>query len=310
MKRNLVSVQSGDWYDESNDDSSMARLAACGFEAIDFNIDHIFNPAEYRKGKKFPICDLNLDEIKELYAPVKAAAEKYGITFSQTHAPFPIYYPGEDEVNECIFSVLEKSIAINAFIGCPATVIHPYTTANKELCRKVNMDIYTRLIPIAKKYKVKICLENLFYCINGSIYAGECADPREAREYIDELNAIAQDDVFGFCFDVGHANLVGQNLRNFINILGKSRLTVLHIHDNNGIKDQHLMPYTQTIGWSENLATDWNGFIAGLKDIDYEGTLSFETFKATKWFPSELTDDVLKLICAIGKYMRAKITEV
>ncbi len=308
MKKNLISVQSGDWYDEGNDDASMARLAACGFEAIDFNLDHIFNPAEYVKGKEFPFCDKSYEELEEYYAPLKAAAKKHGIAFSQTHAPFPIYYEGKDKENEYIFEVIQKTIAINSFIGCPATVIHPYVCRNEDRAREVNMDIYTRLIPTAKKYGVKICLENLFYCINGSVVAGTCADAEDACRYIDELNAIAGEDIFGFCFDVGHANLVGKNLGNYIRKL-KDRLTILHIHDNDGVYDCHLMPYTQTIGWGENLATDWDGFLQGLRDIGYTGTLSFETFKATRRFPAELTDDVLKLISAIGRYMRTKISE-
>lgn len=308
MSKNLISVQSGDWYDESNDEASMKRLADAGFNAIDFNLDHIFSPSDYRKGKEFPICDMSYEELEKHYAPLRAAAEKNGITIAQTHASFPIYYPDEDKVNEYIFTVLEKTIAINSFIGCGATVIHPYTCADKELCRRVNMDIYTRLIPTAKKYGVKICLENLFYCINGLVIGGECYEPNEACTYIDELNAIAGEEVFGFCLDVGHAHLVGQNIKRFVKTLGK-RLTVLHIHDNNGVFDQHLMPYTQVSGWGDKCATDWNGFIEGLRDIGYSGPISFETFKVTNLFPAALTDDVLKLISAIGRYMSDEINE-
>ena len=39
MKKLLAYVQSGDWYDGANDDASMALVAKCGIEAIDYNID-------------------------------------------------------------------------------------------------------------------------------------------------------------------------------------------------------------------------------------------------------------------------------
>ena len=90
--------------------------------------------------------------------------------------------------------------------------------------------------------------------------------------YIDKLNAEAGGDMFGYCFDLGHANLVGANIREFVRALG-DRLTVLHLHDNDAVTDQHLAPMTQK-------KTDWEGLILGLRDINYRGAINFETFNA------------------------------
>ena len=57
MEKHLVAVQSGDWYDENNDDKSMAIAKACNIEALDYNIDHVINAYEYVKGKQYPFCD-------------------------------------------------------------------------------------------------------------------------------------------------------------------------------------------------------------------------------------------------------------
>ncbi len=41
------------------------------------------------------------------------------------------------------------------------------------------------------------------------------------------------------CLDVGHANLVGEPLRRYAEVLG-GRVRVLHVHDNDGFRDLHL----------------------------------------------------------------------
>lgn len=307
--KHLISVQSGDWYDESNDDFSMALAKECGIEALDFNIDHVINPAEYVKGKQFPLCDKPTEEFVASFAPLKAAAEKHGIAFSQMHAPFPTWYENNAEATDYLLSVVEKILAVCAFVGCPALVVHPFSSGCREKDIKINLEMYRRLMPAARKYGVKICLENLFSVFKGHIIEGACTDAADACYLVDTLNAEAGEELFGFCFDVGHANITGKNIRAYLNKLGK-RLTVLHIHDNDGKGDKHLMPYTQTTDlWGNDPGTNWEGFIEGLRDIGYEGNLSFETFKAVKAFPKELEKEVLSLIVAIGRYFRKKIEE-
>lgn len=307
-KKHMVSIQSADWYDESNDDASMAVAKECGIEALDFNIDHIINPWEYVKGKQYPLCDKPTDEFVAHFAPLKAAAEKYGIAFSQMHAPFPTWFENNTSATDYLLSVVEKVIAVCAYVGCPALVVHPYHSdkfENRERDLEINLEMYRRLMPAAKKYGVKVCLENLFAAGRGRMFeANVCTSVEDFVYLIDKLNAEAGEDVFGFCFDVGHANATGKDLRAYINKLGK-RLTILHIHDNNGAGDMHLMPYTQCADiWGGSCATDWDGFLAGLRDIGYTGNLSFETFKVTQRFPKAVEKEALKLIVAIGKYFR------
>lgn len=309
MKKHLIAIQSGDWYDESNDEKSIALAKECGVEALDFNIDHVISPNEYVKGKKFPLCDLPTEAFVEKFLPLKAASEKYGICFSQMHAPFPLWFEGKEAETEYLLGVTEKCIAVCDLVGAPAIVVHPYFTDNREKDRKINLKMYRRLMPTAKKYGVKICLENVFKCIDGKMYDCLCSTAEESCELIDILNAEAGEDIFGFCFDVGHANLLGKDMRAFLNTLGK-RLTVLHIHDNNGRGDQHMIPYTQTKDvWGATPGTDWESFFLGLRDIGYEGAISFETFRITRHVPKEVLPETLKLITAIGRYFKKRIEE-
>jgi sugar phosphate isomerase/epimerase len=56
----------------------------------------------------------------------------------------------------------------------------------------------------------------------------------------------------GFCFDTGHANIMGGVAKEFE--IMQSRVKSLHVHDNNGVLDSHLFPTLATGGtipWAE-----------------------------------------------------------
>ena len=110
--------------------------------------------------------------------------------------------------------------------------------------------------------------------------------------------------MLGFCFDTGHANLVGIDFESFMGTLG-SRLKVLHIHDNDGISDLHQIPFTFTRTRENRPSTDWEGFVRGLRAIDFQGVLSFETAPVLSSFPDEMKGDVLAFIARIGRWFEA-----
>lgn len=303
----LVGVQSGDWYNEADDESSMRYAREIGLEAIEFNMDHLINSAEYAKGKAFPLCDKPIDEFVAHYTPLKQASQKYGVKIAQMHAPFPIWQENDKATTAYMLQVLEKVCAVCAYIECPMLIVHPHNSKDKQEVIRANLEMYEQLIPSAKKYGVTICLENLLAMNGDEIVGGVCSDAEQAVYLIDTLNEKAGEKVFGFCFDVGHANASGIDMRSFLNTLGE-RLTALHIHDNNGKSDAHLIPYTQIRDqWGVELGVDWESFIGGLQDIQYKGCLMFETFRATNHLPKCVEKDALTLILGIGKYFRDRI---
>ncbi|MCR5747545.1 MAG: sugar phosphate isomerase/epimerase, partial [Lachnospiraceae bacterium] len=98
------------------------------------------------------------------------------------------------------------------------------------------------------------------------------------------------------------------DFRKFINVLGK-RIKVLHIHDNDGTADLHQLPFTFTKTRENEPSTDWEGFINGLRDIDFDGVLSFETAPVLSSFPDEMRSDALRLIAATGRYFKSRIED-
>lgn len=70
----------------------------------------------------------------------------------------------------------------------------------------------------------------------------------------------------GICLDYGHAHLMG-DLGDAIETVS-GHLWATHVHDNDGKRDEHLVPYAGTI--------DWEAAMMETQKIGYDGTLMFE----------------------------------
>lgn len=285
------------------------RIKQAGFDCIDFNLDRFLPNTLIYEGKLNRFFEQKEERLIDFFGEYAAVAKEEGLEFSQIHAPYPLLVYGREEDSEYLRMVAEKSIAVCAALKAPYIVIHPFKLAcylgEQEEYRK-NIEFFRTLIPAAKYFKVRICMENLYDNINGKLCQGVCSDFYRAVNYIDELNQLADEECFAFCFDTGHANLFNKNMEKGICLLDK-RLQVLHLHDNDGIADLHQMPYTFTKELAGEAATDWAGVIKGLKKIRYNGVLSFETFGVLKCFPQELWDQVLQMIANIGLYFKNAI---
>lgn len=190
-------------------------------------------------------------------------------------------------------------------IKCKNIIIHGISLSKKdksntiESIRNLNDKLYTSLISTLVKTDVTVCLENLFTGIGG-LASGVCANPYEAVEMIDRYNNIAQKECFGLCLDMGHLNLLRQDCRHYIPILGR-RIKALHLHDNDGLSDQHKAPYTGTI--------DWKSFCTEMAKINYCGDISFETYMQTSLsvIDEEILLPWLSIIYKIGEHFKSKI---
>ncbi len=127
-----ISVQTACWWNESDPEGSFRFIKECGFEAVDYNIDNHLPAACIPKGELTPFFDQSVEELLAYYAPIKAAAEKYGIRFAQMHGPFPMFVKDREDINQYLIMATEKSLEVAKFLGCPAVVVHPVTRSTKE----------------------------------------------------------------------------------------------------------------------------------------------------------------------------------
>lgn len=291
-----------------NIDMAFEILKNAGFDGVDYTMEGFLTGKDIRSNS---FGDENIfmqdpQTVKDYFSFVKVASQRYGIEILQTHAPFPSTVYGNDELNEKMLTVIKNSIILTAYLDCRYVVIHPpfipvaeYADSAQQKAHVIAF--YSQLIPLAKELGVVLLLENMFTAHRRKITTAVCSEFEETVKYIDELNELAGQELFGFCYDTGHVHLLGKDYYHTVKQLGH-RIKALHVHDNNGSEDQHIFPF---LGVS-----DWERLIRALKEIGYKGAFSFETSSTTgAHFPPELKADAYNLLGKIGQYFVKKIEE-
>lgn len=307
-----TSVQSRRIVYDENPLEGFTKMKKAGFDCCDFSLNDYLRNKDIYQNRLNSFFSKTTEELLEYFTSHKEAAKVAGIKIHQMHMPYPNYVPdAKDEVNEFLLKEMApKSMEICHFLECKYIVIHGVKTrrfTGSEEGEWAQTEAFLEhVLPMAKEYGITICIENI-YTANGShIVEGPCCDARKAAERIDRINDKYGAEVLGFCFDTGHANLVGIDFESFLMTLGH-RLKVLHIHDNDTMRDLHQMPFTFTKSRENKPSTDWDGFIRALAAINYQGTLNFETAPVLDSFPDFLKDDALHMISRIGEYFAYEI---
>lgn len=138
-----------------------------------------------------------------------------------------------------------------------------------------------------------------FYIENGYVekdkrfYHNPYSDVAALKKQITFLNEVCGMDAFGMCINIGHANLLGVNIKNFIEESAKL-IGLVHVNDNNALSDQHQIPYTFTTGRGI-VTTEWTHYIGSLNRIGFDGYIIFDVKGAMDKFPKELHGVVLNL---------------
>ncbi|HEX8812803.1 MAG TPA: TIM barrel protein, partial [Terracidiphilus sp.] len=83
---------------------------------------------------------------------------------------------------------------------------------------------------------VKVLIENLM---------SEPTTPERLMTILD----LGHLDAVGICLDLGHAHAT-VGIAEAVSVLGK-RIVSMHVHDNHGMRDEHLWPGDGTIDWSQ-----------------------------------------------------------
>jgi len=307
-----IGVQTKNAVNDMNPEEGFTLFSHAGFSCADFSLNSYLDNKNIYQSTINSFFEQSVPELEHFFTPHKEGARAAGITVNQMHMPYPIYVPNaEEEVNAFLRDeVAPKSMAVCKFFGCPHIVVHGFKLAKYLGTEDAEWAETERfldsLAPMAKEMGIIICVENLYDGVGGHLVEGPCCNVRKMTERIDRFNEKYHEEVLGFCFDTGHANLVGIDFERFITAMGQ-RLKVLHIHDNDGIADLHQIPFTFTRTRENKPATDWEGFIRGLRNIRFDKVLSFETGPVLNSFPEEMKAEALGFIAGIGRYFAGRV---
>lgn len=308
-----LGVQTQNVIDDQNPAEGFAQLKRAGFSCADFSLHAYLKNTKLWRLELNTFFDKTVTELERFFTPHREAAREAGVAVHQMHMPYPLYVPGGGNANRYLREIVApKSLWIGAFLQCRYIVVHGFKLAGllgSEAAEwEQTENFLLALAPLAKQLGMVLCLENLYGSVGGHLVEGPCCRAGRMAERIDRLNERCGAEVCGFCFDTGHANLVGLDFERFIKTLGR-RLKVLHIHDNDGVADLHQLPFTFAASRENTCSTDWEGFIRGLRAIRFDGVLNFETAAVLNAFPEQMRFAVLAFIGETGRYFARRIAE-
>lgn len=233
----------------------VARLAANGFTHIDMNMCGMAD------------CDglLTGDDWRGEAEAAREAAEKAGAVFVQSHTPFyrgRVEDASKPEYNAFFQQMMLRSAEINHMLGVPVTVLHPMHAPGRdredtEAHIAENLRFYGPVAEKLSRYGVCPAFENM---ISPNLFGAAVSDQLAVIDAFAGYGAAA-------CWDFGHGNL--RHVDQCWNIAQLSGLIrAVHIHDNFGKVDDHLLPFLGTVQWER--------VMPALRKAGYEGDLVLE----------------------------------
>lgn len=211
----------------------------------------------------------------------------------QAHAPCPMV-PWQVSVEEYIKMTI-RALEICHELACPIVVVHPVCKFTAEQNFE---ELYSKLLPTAVRYGIKIATENMFKWKDDTYKETVPAACGTAEDFVAHVD-IVNSPYFTACLDLGHAQMVNcEGAVALIKALNK-RVGALHVHDNDLFHDDHTFPF---VGGS-----NWNEIMGALAEIDYNGHFTFEADSFLKNYPNELLDSALKLLHDTGRYLISQI---
>ena len=235
-----------------SEDETISLLANAGFDAIDYSLG----------SDRTPFGLWTRENCREYADHLLAVAEKAGVRFNQAHAPLPISLATGQNTDDALKNVgydnMEFVFHVCKLLKIPHIIIHglshPAVSISHEYRFQANLNYFRTLREIAEPMGVRLAIENL-----GRTFSR----PETITAFLDALD----DEYYMACVDIGHSNFVNGHADRMIRMLG-SRVQALHVHDNHGDYDEHLIPGMGT--------ADWPNILQALADVGYRGDFTTE----------------------------------
>ena len=262
-------------------------IKSAGFEAVDFSLE------SYKVGDE--IYGGPIDQFESHFTNIKEMAKHYELEISQTHGRCATYWPDDEEHNKEVDEVCMHDLHATSILGAPSCVIHfPNNTrwgkCSPTLMHTITAELYDKCVPHAEKYGVSIAMETFGAArVNGARISDFFAFPSEFLHQYNRLDTKNKT----ICVDTGHTHEAESfwvpSPEEMIKILGKD-ISILHLHDNTGHWDDHLLPGLGNINWP--------AVFDSLDEVGYSGVYNFEL--RLPFFGSMLED----FVRYSGKYLR------
>jgi len=194
---------------------------------------------------------------------MRRLVDKFGISIRSMHAPIDDWDISSRDDSVRQVSVRKTKVATMrlAAMGGEVLVVHPgrgrdpYEDVTDRMRQSERSLV--EICEHAREIGIRVAVENP--CPN-EVYD----DPEDLRSMVDRFD----EQFVGICFDTSHANILGNALDTAE--IFRGRIISVHLSDNLGLGDDHLMPFAGNIKWKR--------LLAGLIDGGFRGPWLFEVF--------------------------------
>ena len=223
----------------------------CGFDTADFGTT---------------MLDLTSEGWKPQVEAIMKDATEQNFQFYMGHLPFMGGISKNEEVMETFKLKVHNAIDAAAALGLQYAVMHPNAAVfpllkyDGDEQRAVTLELLSPFVEHANRVGLNLVVENM-RVVSGKMQSHRyCQTAEEVCDLADTLG-------IGICWDFGHANLSGLKQSKALEYVGK-RLKVIHVNDNCGIEDDHVLPFSGIVNWKDAMH--------GLALTGFEGPFNFE----------------------------------
>lgn len=176
---------------------------------------------------------------------------KHGLSIENVHFPYEnVNLIWQDSINgkeyqQYIINLINECSCFNI----KTAVIHLLWGFNNLQPTKTGLERIKNIVNAAQQADVTIAFENLVFL-----------------EHLDFVFNNISSEKIGVCFDSGHQNCFNKDkniLREYSN-----KIVAVHLHDNDGINDLHMIPFDGNIYWQQ--------VMADLKNSSFRSALTLE----------------------------------
>ena len=282
-----IGINSGSFSYLNTIEAQYGRIAALGYDAVDQDLADTGAP-----------CYRSDGAMKEHCLRIRRAAEETGLEIAQVHGPWTTDDKTPENRARTLIHMLRAVYGCHV-MGSRYLIIHPQMPygwgreEDPEFAYRLTVDLMKALMPDCEKYGVTICLENMPF--------------RKHRistmDRIVEVLRMVNHPMAGICFDTGHSLMFGHDLGDMAR-MAAPYLKCLHVHDNDGERDAHQLPYYE--GGQGN----WDNFVTALAEIGYNGVLNLECMGNIPDVPFDLRLHYERLTWGTGRYLADHIEAI
>ncbi len=155
----------------------------------------------------------------------------------------------EGKKGDKLLKTFQKHIKQISKYNIPIAILHATKGQNPPPKSLIGIKRFQALANYAQKFNIILAIEN-----------------SRKPDYFDYIFDNIKNDNLQVCYDSGHDHAFTSDTFNFEKYKGK--FACLHIHDNDGKKDRHMIPFDGNI--------DWDNVLAKIKNTGYNGPIILE----------------------------------